>query len=158
MSIRSAVALTGALVLATACASAPASTTPAPATASSAATAAPAASAATANAVASSAARTPADVIGRWTIALTAQGQAFDFEMDLKHVAGDDYTGEIKSQAFPPMAINSAKRSGNAMLIKITAPTGDEATINVVFEGDVLSGEWSMPGDGSRVSGKRITQ
>lgn len=148
MRLPSALALTGTLLLSAACASAPASTAPAPAPA--AAAPAPAAMAAPAPAA--------VNPVGRWTVALTAQGQAFDFVMDLRHVSGDDYTGSINSQAFPPMPINSAKRSGNAMVIKITAPTGDEATINVVFEGDVLSGEWSMPGDGSRVSGRRIVQ
>ncbi|WKW13129.1 hypothetical protein Strain138_002444 [Pseudogemmatithrix spongiicola] len=146
MRLPAALALTGILVLSAACASAPASTTPQPA----AAPATPAAMAAPAPAA--------VNPVGRWTVALTAQGQAFDFVMDLRHVSGDDYTGSINSQAFPPMPINSAKRSGNAMVIKITAPTGDEATINIVFEGDVLSGEWSMPGDGSRVSGRRIVQ
>jgi len=146
MRLPAALALTGILVLSAACASAPASTTPQPA----AAPATPAAMAAPAPAA--------VNPVGRWTVALTAQGQAFDFVMDLRHVSGDDYTGSINSQAFPPMPINSAKRSGNSMVIKITAPTGDEATINVVFEGDVLSGEWSMPGDGSRVSGRRIVQ
>lgn len=146
MRLSAAIALTGTLVFTAACASAPSGTAPAPA----ATPAAPAAMSAPAPAV--------ANPVGRWTVALTAQGQAFDFVMDLRHVSGDDYTGSINSQAFPPMPINSAKRSGNAMIIKITAPTGDEATINVVFEGDVLSGEWSMPGDGSRVSGRRIVQ
>ena len=145
MRLSAALALTGTLVLTAACAAAPASTAPAPAPA-----AAPAAMAAPAPAA--------ANPVGRWTVALTAQGQAFDFVMDLRHISGDDYTGSVSSQAFPPMAINSAKRSGNSMVIKVTAPTGDEATFNVVFEGDVLSGEWSMPGDGSRVSGRRIVQ
>ncbi len=152
MRMRSTFALTGLLALTTACASAPAATTPAPAPAAAAATPAPAAAAP------ARAATAPVNVVGRWTVALTAQGQAFDFLMDLRHVSGDDYAGQITSQAFPPMPINSAKRSGNQMVIKITAPTGDEATITVVFEGDVLSGEWSMPGDGSRVSGRRVQQ
>lgn len=145
MRLRSAFALMGVLSLAAACAPATVATTPAPAPA-----AAPAAVAAPAPAA--------ANPVGRWTVALMAQGQAFDFVMELRHVSGDDYTGQVTSQAFPPMGINSAKRSGNAMVIKVTAPTGDEATFNVVIEGDVLSGEWSMPGDGSRVSGRRIVQ
>jgi len=143
MTVRPALALLGLLTLAAACAPATSTTSTTPA------------------AVAQPAAAQPAPAVnpvGRWTVALTAQGQAFDFVMDLRHVSGDDYTGAINSDAFPPMPINSAKRSGNAMLIKITAPTGDEATINIVFEGDVFSGEWSMPGDGSRVSGRRIVQ
>lgn len=143
MTVRHAAVLVGLVFVAAACApmTPSANTTPA---ATPAVTAPPAAPA--------------VDPVGRWTVALTAQGQAFDFVMDLRHVSGDDYTGAINSSAFPPMPINSAKRSGNAMLIKITAPTGDEATINITFEGDTFSGEWSMPGDGSRVSGRRIVQ
>ncbi len=142
MTVRPALALLGLVTFAAACAPMATTTTPEPV--SVAAAPAPAAPA--------------VNPVGRWTVALTAQGQAFDFVMDLRHVSGDDYTGAINSDAFPPMPINSAKRSGNAMLIKITAPTGDEATINIVFDGDVFSGEWSMPGDGSRVSGRRIVQ
>ena len=143
MRIRSVAALTGALLLSTACAkaTAPVSTTPEPAPVM--ATPAPAPVAAV-------------NPVGRWAVALTAQGQAFDLLMELRLVQGDEYTGVITSQAFPPMPINKATRSGNAMMIRITAPTGDEATINIVFEGDTFSGEWSMPGDGSRVSGRRV--
>lgn len=138
MRIRSLGALAGVLLISTACAKAatPVATMPAPAPAA----------AATANPV------------GRWTVALTAQGQAFDFLMDLRHVSGDEYSGTLTSQAFPTMPINKATRTGNSMMIKITAPTGDEATINIVFEGDTFTGEWSMPGDGSRVSGRRVPQ
>ena len=148
MRIRSTFALTGLIVLSTACAPMQSSTSNAPAP-----ELAPAPMAAPAPAPAAA-----VNPVGRWTVALTAQGQAFDFVMDLRHVSGDDYAGVINSQAFPPMPINSAKRSGNSMIIKITAPTGDEATISVVFDGDTFSGEWAMPGDGSRVSGRRVVQ
>ncbi len=148
MRLRSTFALTGLIVLSVACAPAQSSTSNEPAPMQ-----APAAMAAPAPAPAAA-----VNPVGRWTVALTAQGQAFDFVMDLRHVSGDDYAGIINSQAFPPMPINSAKRSGNAMIIKITAPTGDEATISVVFDGDTFSGEWAMPGDGSRVSGRRVVQ
>lgn len=102
----------------------------------------------------------PAQVnpVGRWTVALTAQGQAFDMVMDLRALEGDEFTGIINSQAFPPIPINKATRTGNSMRISITAPTGDEATINITFQGDTFSGDWAMPGDGSRVSGRRISQ
>lgn len=144
MRMRSLVALSGTLLLATACAkpSAP-ETAPAPA-------AAPAAQPAPARAAAL------VNPVGRWTVALTAQGQAFDMVMELRAVSGDEFGGVITSQAFPPIPINKATRTGNSMMIKITAPTGDEATINITFEGDTFTGEWSMPGDGSRVSGRRL--
>jgi hypothetical protein len=95
------------------------------------------------------------DPTGKWTVALTAQGQAFDFEMELRRISGADFGGVVTSQAFPPMNVNKATLTGNTMKLTVTAPTGDEATFNIVFEGDVLTGDWSMPGDGSRISGRR---
>lgn len=93
---------------------------------------------------------------GRWSVALTAQGQALDFVMELRQVNGSEYGGVVTSQMFPPMNINKATLTGNRMKVSITAPTGDEASFDLVFEGDVFTGDWAMPGDGSRVSGRRI--
>ena len=95
------------------------------------------------------------DPSGKWSVALTAQGQAFDFEMELRRISGAEFGGVVTSQAFPPMNINKATLTGNTMKLSLTAPTGDEATFNIVFEGDVMTGDWSMPGDGSRISGRR---
>jgi len=142
MRLRTLGALAGVLVLSTACAKASSTTETAPMPAAAAAAPAPAL----------------VNPVGRWSVALTAQGQAFDMVMDLRAIQGDEFTGVINSQAFPPIPINKATRTGNSMRISITAPTGDEATINVTFEGDTFSGDWSMPGDGSRVSGRRIVQ
>jgi hypothetical protein len=38
----------------------------------------------------------------------------------------------------------------------VPAPTGDTATFDLLIDGDVISGDWSMPGMGSKVSGRRI--
>jgi hypothetical protein len=145
MRLRTIGALAGVLVLSTACAKA--STMPASGSAPAPAAAMPAPPA-------------PALVnpVGRWTVALTAQGQAFDMVMELRAVEGNEFTGAIMSQAFGQIPISKATRTGNSMVIKIAVPTGDEGTINITFEGDTFSGDWSMPGDGSRVSGRRIVQ
>ncbi len=146
MHSRQLVALAAALVLSTACRSAASVTptgTPAPA-AAPAAMAQPAAPA------------QQYDPSGRWSVALTAQGQPFDFIMELRRGANGEFGGTVTSQQFPPMNINKATLNGNQMRIFITAPTGDEASFNITFTGDTFSGEWSMPGDGSRVSGRRI--
>lgn len=147
MRTRSAIALAAVLTLAAACKSA----TPAPSTAPApmpaptpAPTPAPAPAAAT------------VDPTGKWSVALTAQGQAFDFVMELRRIGGAEFGGVVTSQAFPPMNVNKATLSGNMMKLTVTAPTGDEATFNIVFEGNVLTGDWSMPGDGSRISGRRM--
>lgn len=93
---------------------------------------------------------------GKWNVALIAQGQALEFVMDLRHAGGDQYTGTVSSQMFPPMNINRATLTGNRMKVFVTAPTGDEASFDIVFTGDTFTGDWAMPGDGSRVSGKRV--
>ena len=141
MRTRSALTLAVLLVLTAACTSVAPVTTPAPASAPMAAPA-PAAVA-------------TIDPSGKWAVALTAQGQAFDFEMDLRRISGAEFGGVVTSTAFPPMNVNKATLMGNTMKLTVTAPTGDEATFNIVFEGDVLTGDWSMPGDGSRISGRR---
>ncbi|MBX3173648.1 MAG: hypothetical protein KF709_04505 [Gemmatimonadaceae bacterium] len=93
---------------------------------------------------------------GRWSVALTAQGQPFDFVMELRQISGAEYGGVVSSQMFPPMNINKATLTGNRMKVSVTAPTGDAASFDIVFEGDTFSGDWSMPGDGSKVSGRRL--
>lgn len=143
MRTRSALSLAALLTLTAACTSVSPVTTSAPAPAPMAAPAPAPAAVAT------------IDPSGKWMVALTAQGQAFDFEMDLRRISGAEFGGVVTSQAFPPMNVNKATLTGNTMKLTVTAPTGDEATFNIVFEGDVLTGDWSMPGDGSRISGRR---
>lgn len=147
MRTRSAFAIAAILALTTACSSA--STTSAPASA-------PAPMAAPTPAPAAVAAPASVDPSGKWSVALTAQGQAFDFVMELRRISGPEFGGVVTSQAFPPMNVNKATLTGNTMKLTVTAPTGDEATFNIVFEGSTLSGDWSMPGDGSRISGRRM--
>ena len=93
---------------------------------------------------------------GRWSVALVAQGQQFDFVMELRRVNGAEYGGVVSSQMFPPMNVTKATLTGNRLKMSIPAPTGDEATFDLVFDGDAFTGDWAMPGDGSRVSGRRI--
>lgn len=147
MRTRSAIALAAMLTLASACKSA----TPAPSS-----TPAPMVAPTPAPAPAAAPTAATVDPTGKWSVALTAQGQAFDFVMELRRIGGAEYGGVVTSQAFPPMNVNKATLSGNTMKLTVTAPTGDEATFNIVFEGNVLTGDWSMPGDGSRLSGRRM--
>lgn len=94
--------------------------------------------------------------VGRWAVALTAQGQAIEATLELRHLSGAEYGGGITSAVFPPIAVSKATLMGNVMRVTFVAPTGDEASMSLTFEGDTFTGEWSMPGDGSRLSGRRI--
>lgn len=92
---------------------------------------------------------------GRWSLALVAQGQNLALTMEVERITGNDYKGTISSDMFPPMAFSKATLDGNRMIITAPSPTGDMATLDLRFNGDIIDGEWSMPGDGSKVSGKR---
>lgn len=96
------------------------------------------------------------DPAGRWGLTLMAQGQNLDLVMELTRRTGNEFGGTITSQVFPPIDIAKATLTGDRLLISATAPTGDVATLNLVIAGDVLDGEWSMAGDGSRVRGRRL--
>jgi hypothetical protein len=97
------------------------------------------------------------DPSGRWSVALIAQGQSMELTLTLQKAEGDgNYAGTFTSDMFPPMPLTSAKLTGNKMVLTVPVPTGDMATMNMVFDGDLVSGEWSMPGDGSKLSGKRL--
>lgn len=94
--------------------------------------------------------------VGRWAVALTAQGQALEATLELRQLNGAEYGGNITSAMFPPVAISKATLMGTVMRVTFVAPTGDEASMSLTFEGDTFTGEWAMPGDGSRLSGRRI--
>ncbi len=96
----------------------------------------------------------PLDPSGKWTIALVAQGQSMEVVMELAKV-GDGYGGTLSSEAFPPIGITKGTLTGKQLVLVFPVPTGDTGTMTVTIEGDVMTGEWSMPGDGSKVSGKR---
>lgn len=50
--------------------------------------------------------------VGRWSVALTAQGQAFDMTLELRALTGAEYGGTLTSQAFPPIPLTKATLSG----------------------------------------------
>lgn len=93
---------------------------------------------------------------GKWLVTLVAQGQQMSLTMDLVKNSDGTWGGSFTSDMFPPMTITKADLTGNKMVITIPVPTGDMATINITFDGDIFEGEWSMPGDGSKTSGRRL--
>lgn len=92
---------------------------------------------------------------GQWTISLVAQGEPMDLAMDLRSADGV-YSGTMSNPMLPPMQFKDAKLEGNRMAISLMVPTGEMAILNLVFNGDALTGDWSMPGDGGKLTGKRM--
>lgn len=92
---------------------------------------------------------------GKWTIGLVAQGQNMEVVLELVKLADGTWTGTMISQAFPPIPISKATLTGKQLVATFPVPTGDVGSMTLNFDGDTAEGEWSMPGDGSKVSGKR---
>lgn len=92
---------------------------------------------------------------GKWSIVLTAQGQSMEVLMELVKLADGTWTGTLATQQFPTMPLSTATLTGKKLVATFPVPTGDTGTMTLNFDGDVTEGEWSMPGDGSKVTGKR---
>lgn len=102
---------------------------------------------------ASAAAFSPA---GKWVVGLVAQGTNMEVQLELVPLADGGWTGTITSTAFPPFPITKATLTGKRMVATFAIPTGDTATMTLDFDGgDLVEGEWTMAGDGSKLTGKR---
>lgn len=96
------------------------------------------------------------DPTGKWSLGLVAQGQAMEVVMDLAKLPDGTWSGTLSSAAFPPIPISKATLNGKQMLMTFPVPTGDAGSMTLTFDGDLVEGEWGMPGDGSKVSGKKM--
>ena len=97
----------------------------------------------------------PYDPAGRWTLALVAQGQSMEVQLELAKLPDGSWGGTLSSEAFPPIPITKASLTGKQLMATFPVPTGDTGSMTLNFNGDLVEGEWSMPGDGSKVSGKK---
>lgn len=93
---------------------------------------------------------------GKWVVGLVAQGTNMEVQLELVPLSDGGWTGTISSAAFPPFPITKATLTDKRMVATFAIPTGDMATMTLDFDGgDLVSGEWSMAGDGSKLTGKR---
>ncbi len=93
---------------------------------------------------------------GKWSLGLVAQGQAMEVVMELSKLPDGTWTGTLSSAAFPPIPISKATLTDKKLMMTFPVPTGDSGAMTLNFNGDLVEGEWSMPGDGSKVSGKKM--
>jgi hypothetical protein len=95
------------------------------------------------------------DPVGRWTLALSAQGQSFEVVLELVKLPAGGYGGSLSSDAFPTIPISKGILEGKRLTLTFPVPTGGDGSMFLDIDGDVAAGEWAMQGDGSKVSGKR---
>jgi hypothetical protein len=92
---------------------------------------------------------------GKWTIGIIAGGQNMEVSLELVKLADGTWTGSIGTAQFGTIPLSKVEVTGKKMIATFPVPTGDMGSMTLNFDGDNAEGEWSMPGDGSKVAGKR---
>ncbi len=92
---------------------------------------------------------------GKWTLGLVAQGQSMEVTLELVKLPDGNWSGSIGTAAFGTIGLSKATLSGKVLTATFPVPTGDMGTMVLTINGNLAEGEWSMPGDGSKVSGKK---
>jgi len=95
------------------------------------------------------------DPVGTYTVYLTAQGNAMTTTTRIDKKPDGTYTGSVSGDGIPPLPVNSVTVTGNKVKLSISAPDGSEAIIEMWIKGDDITGQWSMAGDGSTITGKK---
>jgi hypothetical protein len=95
------------------------------------------------------------DPVGTYTVYLTAQGNAMTTTTRIDKKEGGGYTGSVNGEGIPPLPITSVTVTKNKVRVSLTAPDGGEAIIEMIVNGEDITGQWSMANDGSKITGKK---
>ena len=95
------------------------------------------------------------DPAGTYTTYLTAQGTAMTTVTKIEKRADGTYGGTVTGDGIPPLPVNSVTVTRNRIHLSVSAPDGSEALIDMWLTGEDFTGEWSMAGDGSKITGKK---
>jgi hypothetical protein len=113
--------------------------------------------AACAGARGSSVSPVPADVdpLGRYDFTMTDDGKPATGSMTVTGTPGA-YTGQIKTDTRPTVAITMLATSGPVMIVTADVPQG-VLVVRMRFVGDSVSGNWALRSSGGRISGRRVS-
>ena len=97
------------------------------------------------------------DPVGKYTVQTVVQGQAADFEMVIEKKDDGTHTGTLSNPNFGTSVVTSLKVEGRTMKLVLATPQGIEAVAEVTLAEDgTLDGNWSMQGDGGKMTGKKL--
>lgn len=100
---------------------------------------------------------TPAlDPVGKYTVSAVVQGQAADFDMVVEKNDDGSLGGSLSNPNFGTSVISSLKVDGRTIKLVLATPQGVEAVMEFTVAADnSVDGNWSMQGDGGKVTGKK---
>ena len=95
------------------------------------------------------------DPVGTYQVNLTAQGSPMTLTAQIDK-RSNGWGGQVTGEGVPLLPVKSVTVKGNTMKVVVTAPDGTDAIINIILTGSDISGDWSMTGDGSKITGKKL--
>ena len=95
------------------------------------------------------------DPVGTYQVNLTAQGSPMTLTAKIDK-RSNGWGGQVTGEGVPLLPVKSVTVKGNTMKVVVTAPDGTDAIINIILTGSDISGDWSMTGDGSKITGKKL--
>ncbi|HEY4658881.1 MAG TPA: hypothetical protein VIH11_05180 [Gemmatimonadaceae bacterium] len=95
------------------------------------------------------------DPVGSYELTVVVQGQAIGSFVKIEK-KDSTFTGTVSTEAYGTFTIAALKVSGKTITLSIYAADGSPVTISLTVEGDQVTGDWSMAGDGSKVTGKKV--
>lgn len=97
------------------------------------------------------------DPVGKYAVQAVVQGQAADFDMVIEKKDDGTYTGSLSNPNLGTSTIVSLKVEGRTVKMVLATPQGTEAAAEcTVAEDGTLDGQWSMQGDGGKLTGKKL--
>lgn len=93
--------------------------------------------------------------VGSYELSVVVQGQMIGSFVKIEK-KDSTFTGTVSTEAYGTFTIAALKVSGKTITLSIYAADGSPVTINMTLEGDQVTGDWSMAGDGSRLTGKKL--
>lgn len=97
------------------------------------------------------------DPVGHYTVSTVVQGQAADFEMTVEKKDDGSIGGTISNPGFGTSIISSLTVEGRTLKLVLATPQGVEAVMELTVAADnTVDGNWSMQGDGGKVTGKKV--
>ncbi len=98
------------------------------------------------------------DPSGAYGISFTYGGAGLNATIEFGKRADGSFGGTLTVDQMPqPIPLNTVTVTGKRVQATLSPPDGSEVTLDLVIEGDDVSGSWkASSGDGSPVFGKKI--
>ena len=95
------------------------------------------------------------DPVGRYELAATMRGKSATLIANITKLDDGSFGGELSGKSINTVKIIDVRVADSTVKFAINATEEIRANFRLVISGDSVSGDWSMPGDGSEVHGRR---